>query len=130
MAHHRRARKGAGNGNFGACALDFNTRNGIRRALSAGLLGAVANFGATMGERPGTGQRDDETFLRVDLGAMALLAWLAVLSGAYIVYPWYRAIAPLGSNAASGIPTSAAPIKPGDECGTPSAWSGRSTLCG
>lgn len=38
----------------------------------------------------------DETFLRIYLDVMALLAWLAVLSGAYIVYPWYRATPPPG----------------------------------
>jgi hypothetical protein len=32
----------------------------------------------------------DQTFLRVYLIALAALAWLAVLTGAYIVYPWYR----------------------------------------
>jgi hypothetical protein len=29
--------------------------------------------------------------LRIYLAAMAVLAWGAVLSGAYVVYPWYRA---------------------------------------
>jgi hypothetical protein len=37
----------------------------------------------------------DETFLRLYLIGMAVLAWLAVLTGAYIVYPWYRAV-PIG----------------------------------
>lgn len=36
----------------------------------------------------------DETFLRVYFIAMTVLAWLTVLSGAYIVYPWYRALPP------------------------------------
>ncbi len=36
-------------------------------------------------------------FLRGYLLAMTALAWLAVLSGAYIVYPWYRAVAPPGT---------------------------------
>jgi len=39
----------------------------------------------------------DEIFFRVYLVAMAALAWLAVLSGAYVVYPWYRAVPPLGT---------------------------------
>jgi len=39
----------------------------------------------------------DETFLRIYLTVMTLLAWVAVLSGAYIVYPWYRAAAPPGT---------------------------------
>jgi len=38
----------------------------------------------------------DESFLRLYLVAMAILAWLSVLTGAYIVYPWYRALPPAG----------------------------------
>ncbi len=34
--------------------------------------------------------------LRVYLVGMVALAWLTVLSGAYIVYPWYRAVPPAG----------------------------------
>jgi hypothetical protein len=34
---------------------------------------------------------DDPAFLRIYFGIMAVLAWGAVLTGAYIVYPWYRA---------------------------------------
>jgi hypothetical protein len=33
---------------------------------------------------------------RVYLVVMVVLGWAAVLSGAYIVYPWYRAIPPIG----------------------------------
>lgn len=32
--------------------------------------------------------------------AMVALGWAAVLSGAYIVYPWYRAVAPPGADLA------------------------------
>lgn len=39
----------------------------------------------------------DERFFRLYLISMAVLAWLAVLTGAYIVYPWYRAIPPAGT---------------------------------
>lgn len=39
----------------------------------------------------------DERFFRAYLIAMTILAWLAVLSGAYIVYPWYRALPPAGT---------------------------------
>src|SRR5258708_24933213 len=37
-----------------------------------------------------------QTLLSLYLGVMVILAWLAVLSGAYIVYPWYRAVPPAG----------------------------------
>jgi hypothetical protein len=46
----------------------------------------------------------DEAFLRVYFVAMAALAWLAVLSGAYIIYPWYRAAAPPGTANLAGFP--------------------------
>ena len=41
---------------------------------------------------------------RFYLISMALLAWLTVLSGAYIIYPWYRAVAPAGTTDLSGFP--------------------------
>ncbi len=46
----------------------------------------------------------DETFLRIYLGVMAALAWLAVLTGAYILYPWYRAVPPAGAADLSAFP--------------------------
>jgi hypothetical protein len=39
----------------------------------------------------------DELFLRTYLVVMAVLAWITVLSGTYIIYPWYRAVAPAGA---------------------------------
>ena len=36
-------------------------------------------------------------FLKAYLIVMVVLAWLAVLTGAYVVYPWYRAAAPHGT---------------------------------
>jgi len=39
----------------------------------------------------------DDNFLKVYLVAMSVLAWLTVLTGAYIIYPWYRAAAPAGA---------------------------------
>jgi hypothetical protein len=38
------------------------------------------------------------------VAAMALLAWVAVLLGAYLVYPWYRAHPPAGLTDLSGFP--------------------------
>jgi hypothetical protein len=46
----------------------------------------------------------DERFLGAYLVVMAALAWLAVLTGTYIVYPWYRAAPPPGSANLSGFP--------------------------
>jgi hypothetical protein len=35
---------------------------------------------------------------------MAALAWLAVLTGAYIIYPWYRAVPPPGTANLAAFP--------------------------
>jgi hypothetical protein len=37
---------------------------------------------------------------------MAALAWLTVLSGTYIVYPWYRAAPPVGAANLTAFPRS------------------------
>jgi hypothetical protein len=37
-----------------------------------------------------------DSALAVYLIAMVVLAWLTVFSGAYVVYPWYRAVPPAG----------------------------------
>jgi hypothetical protein len=39
----------------------------------------------------------EQNLLNLYLGAMVILAWAAVLSGAYVVYPWYRAAPPEGT---------------------------------
>jgi hypothetical protein len=46
----------------------------------------------------------DTTMFRFYLISMATLAWLTVLSGTYIVYPWYRAIPPAGTTDLSAYP--------------------------
>jgi uncharacterized membrane protein len=46
----------------------------------------------------------DESFLRFYLIAMAALAWLTVLTGTYIIYPWYRAVAPVGTPNLAAFP--------------------------
>jgi hypothetical protein len=46
----------------------------------------------------------DERFLRIYLLAMAVVAWLTVLSGAYIIYPWYRAAPPAGTQDLAEFP--------------------------
>jgi hypothetical protein len=38
-----------------------------------------------------------QRFLRMYLIVMAVVAWIAVITGAYIVYPWYRASMPPGA---------------------------------
>lgn len=43
-------------------------------------------------------------FLRAYLVAMSVLAWLAVFTGAYVIYPWYRAVPPQGASDLSAYP--------------------------
>lgn len=46
----------------------------------------------------------DQMMLRVYLIGMVVVAWLTVFSGAYIIYPWYRAIPPAGTIDLAGYP--------------------------
>jgi hypothetical protein len=46
----------------------------------------------------------EEHFLRTYLLTMTVLAWIAVLSGTYIIYPWYRAVPPAGTANLAGYP--------------------------
>ncbi|MGA3012022.1 MAG: hypothetical protein ABSD72_17335 [Terracidiphilus sp.] len=46
----------------------------------------------------------DEIFLKVYLIVMAVLAWITVLTGTYIIYPWYRAVAQVGTVNLAGFP--------------------------
>jgi hypothetical protein len=51
-----------------------------------------------------TGDSQGDVLLRVYLAIMAVLAWLAVFTGAYIVYPWYRAVPPAGTANLAAFP--------------------------
>ncbi|MEX0852818.1 MAG: hypothetical protein WD036_05990 [Bauldia sp.] len=44
------------------------------------------------------------TLLGIYLGVMVILAWLTVLSGTYVIYPWYRAVPPAGVTDLSDYP--------------------------
>jgi hypothetical protein len=45
-----------------------------------------------------------DRFLKVYLIALVVLAWSAVLTGTYVVYPWYRAVPPPGMTPLSMCP--------------------------
>lgn len=45
-----------------------------------------------------------QRFLNVYLVTMAILAWGAVLTGTYLIYPWYRAVPPPGTGDLSMFP--------------------------
>jgi len=53
---------------------------------------------------PAVPSQRDQTMLRLYLVGMVVLAWATVLSGAYLVYPWYRAIPPAGTTDLSAYP--------------------------
>jgi hypothetical protein len=58
----------------------------------------------TVGAAPGERTEGQERFLKVYLLGMVVLAWGAVLTGAYVVYPWYRAVPPAGAVDLAGYP--------------------------
>jgi hypothetical protein len=47
---------------------------------------------------------EDERFLGGWLVVMAVVAWITVLMGAYLIYPWYRAVPPAGTIALNAFP--------------------------
>ena len=60
--------------------------------------GALVELWRFTAASPPVGETDREgRFLKVYLIAMVVLAWAAVLTGAYVVYPWYRAALPPGT---------------------------------
>ncbi|WP_296448169.1 hypothetical protein [Rhodoferax sp. UBA5149] len=61
-------------------------------------------YGGWAAQPQATIDQGGQTRLRVYLVVMVLLAWLTVFSGAYIVYPWYRAIPPAGMTDLTGFP--------------------------
>jgi hypothetical protein len=64
-----------------------------------GVIYATA-VGAAHWSPPPRAQR----MFRFYLISMASLAWLTVLSGAFLVYPWYRAVPPAGATNLSAYP--------------------------
>jgi len=50
------------------------------------------------------GMRERLPRIKWGTGLMALIAWLTVISGTYIVYPWYRARPPEGVIELTGYP--------------------------
>ena len=68
----------------------------------SGAIGVIYST-AVAGTRWELSPRDNRMF-RFYLISMAVLAWLTVISGSYIVYPWYRAIPPAGTTDLAGFP--------------------------
>ncbi len=51
--------------------------------------------------QPGT---REQHLLKFYLTAMVIVAWVTVISGAYVIYPWYRAAPPAGTTDLAGYP--------------------------
>ena len=69
--------------------------------------GAIAElYRMTAPGGPSVPSPREHRLLMVYLVAMVVLAWAAVFSGAYIVYPWYRAVPPAGLADLSSYPKS------------------------
>ena len=52
----------------------------------------------TASSPPSEANPGQERFLKGYLVAMVVLAWASVLTGAYVIYPWYRTAPPPGTN--------------------------------
>ena len=74
---------------------------------------------------PGEPAKREHTLLAVYLIGMAVPAWLTVLSGAYIVYPWYRAVPPTGVTDLGDYPRRLLLARGTHPNGTTLAWSGK-----
>ena len=61
----------------------------------SGLLVELYRFTGLAPATPSTSS--EQRFLTIYLLGMVLLAWITVLTGAYGIYPWYRAAAPHGT---------------------------------
>ena len=76
----------------------------VLHGMCFGALFLLAFSGALVGlyrmtaGGPATLPRRDQRLLAAYLVVMVLLGWAAVLSGAYVIYPWYRAIPPAGAD--------------------------------
>jgi hypothetical protein len=70
-----------------------------------GCSGAIVELWRRYGPaEAGSATSGDERFLRIYFVVMAALAWLTVLTGTYVLYPWYRATPPPGATDLSGYP--------------------------
>lgn len=68
------------------------------------LGGSGAMVGLWRNGSPVSENSRRDSFLSGYLIVMATLAWLAVLTGTYVVYPWYRAVPPPGVANLNGYP--------------------------
>ncbi len=70
----------------------------------SGALVELYRFTTSHSASPFAPTPNQERFFKFYLLAMTVLAWAAVLTGTYLVYPWYRAIPPAGTTDLSLFP--------------------------
>ena len=87
--------------------ITFRSLIAILHGMGFGALFLLAFSGAFLElvrVGPDSAVPSNDRLPRIYLLVMTILAWLTVLSGAYIIYPWYRAIAPPGRVDLSAYP--------------------------
>ena len=70
-------------------------------ACSGALIELSRRYSPRVSATPTIG---DERFFRTYLSVMAIVAWITVFTGAYVIYPWYRAAAPAGTANLAAFP--------------------------
>jgi hypothetical protein len=83
----------------------------LMHGLGFGALYLLACSGAlvelyriTTSSAPSESTFGQQRFLKVYLLTMVVLAWAAVLTGTYVIYPWYRAMPPRGTTELAMFP--------------------------
>ena len=74
---------------------------GLGALFMLAFSGALAQLYRAQSTQRGN---SEQSLLAIYLISMVVLAWLTVFSGAYIVYPWYRAVPPSGITDLSEYP--------------------------
>jgi hypothetical protein len=69
-------------------------------ALFGAIVLLLNRFNPARSSPDSTSAQPASRWQTIYLIAMVALGWAAVLSGAYIIYPWYRAVAPTGADLA------------------------------
>jgi hypothetical protein len=72
--------------------------------LLAGSGAMVALYRRNLTDSSSQSAPGGDRFLGIYLAVMAALSWLTVLTGTYIIYPWYRATPPAGSTNLAAFP--------------------------
>lgn len=65
---------------------------------------AIILYSTAIADTPWILTESDTRRLRLYFWFMALVAWLAVVVGSYVIYPWYRARPPAGTANLEGYP--------------------------